>query len=352
MRYSEHQVILFWHTPEPQKVIGRAIGLTQSADFSKETCSKKLLKFIIKAEHTSVLEHVVFHFGILNVSRAFLAQITRHRMASYTSASQHYTDYSEMPVVHELPLEYEDWFHAISNQYEGLVQNGVPIHEARMILTNASAVNLLVTINLRSLLNLCRQRTCRRNVKEMRLVATSLARRVISVIPELEGLIGPPCVVDGSCNQGKMSCNRPFTAAEFKKMLIGASDGTGRHKRLKPSEPQAVGVRIPSRPPEFWEALDKFQDACGHYPILEYARGLQMEVSELIESFQHKPWRANFGKILDRDNLKKEIIDCLFFLHHIANAANISQEELIEKFRWVLKNNYRRYANDSEKRKV
>mgnify|MGYP000544473746 FL=1 len=40
--------------------------------------------------HESPVEHVTFTFGIEGVSRSFLAQVTRHRIASFSVQSQRY----------------------------------------------------------------------------------------------------------------------------------------------------------------------------------------------------------------------------------------------------------------------
>ena len=94
-----------------------------------------------------------------------------------------------------------------------------------------------------------------------------------------------------------------------------------------------------------WGALDEFQDSMGpHYSPSEYALGLFMEVSELTESFQFKPWRPDQEDMIDRENFKREVIDCLFFLHHLCRCFDITQDELDAKFEAVLQNNLRRYV--------
>lgn len=93
------------------------------------------------------------------------------------------------------------------------------------------------------------------------------------------------------------------------------------------------------QPDEFWtdEAKTRF--------AAKQALALFMEVAELTDSFQWKPWRDHAGA--DIPNLEREIVDCLFFLHHIAAAFDIKPEDLDKRFYQVLNNNKRRYvAND------
>ena len=63
---------------------------------------EKMIEFIkpLMAEnHTSPLEHVSFTFNIEGISRACLAQITRHRTGKFNVQSQRYVDGSNFDFV-------------------------------------------------------------------------------------------------------------------------------------------------------------------------------------------------------------------------------------------------------------
>ena len=92
---------------------------------------------------------------------------------------------------------------------------------------------------------------------------------------------------------------------------------------------------------ENWIELDDYQDTQGRFPLNDYHLALFQEVSELVDSASWKPWK---GTIPDRENAKREIVDCLFFLHHIARNWQITPEELNAKYKEVMKNNIRRYC--------
>ena len=53
------------------------------------------LERIMQSGHLSVLEHAVFTFAVEGVSRVLLAQLTRHRIASFSVQSQRYVSLSE-----------------------------------------------------------------------------------------------------------------------------------------------------------------------------------------------------------------------------------------------------------------
>jgi thymidylate synthase (FAD) len=216
--YTAASLRLMQVTPEPEKLISMALRITMKADLDSNipVVDDKLCKYLLDADHTSVLEHVVYTFLLKNVSRSFLAQITRHRMASYTSGSQHYQEYSEYPcIVHPAFIE-DDSAREFMNisltnsfeEYGYLVrEHGVPPQEARQLLPNAAAVNLLWTINARSLVNFLKLRLCYRNVDEMQLFAEQALSWVRQHFPALFNKVGPQCFMD-KCKQGKMKCTR------------------------------------------------------------------------------------------------------------------------------------------------
>ena len=217
--YQESTIECWQQPQEPNKIVRQAARLTQQAKASLTLIDTNniegLLKFLFKAEHTSLVEHLSWTFYIEGVSRSFLAQITRHRIGSFTSASQHYTDYRDMPfIVHPTltknEVVYQCLFTAVTG-YKLLVDEGVPIEEARQVLPNAAEVRLLWTVNARSLFNFFEQRWCGRNVAEMIAFCEHLYVKVQDTWPEFAKFLGPYCYhLNGKCNQGKMTCGRPW----------------------------------------------------------------------------------------------------------------------------------------------
>lgn len=51
------------------------------------------IRKVLKMGHNSVMEHISFTFLIEGVSRTLLAQLTRHRIASFSVQSQRYVSY-------------------------------------------------------------------------------------------------------------------------------------------------------------------------------------------------------------------------------------------------------------------
>ena len=94
------KVELLQHTPMPQELIALSAKLCyskSSIDDLKNKISQKdqtdFIERLMNMGHESILEHVTFTFGIQGVSRVLLAQLTRHRIASFSVQSQRYVSY-------------------------------------------------------------------------------------------------------------------------------------------------------------------------------------------------------------------------------------------------------------------
>ena len=88
-------VQLIAYTPFPEKVISAAAKNCYSAatvdtlmDGLTEEKTESFLTMLTEIGHASPIEHASFTFAIEGVSRSLLAQITRHRMASFSVQSQ------------------------------------------------------------------------------------------------------------------------------------------------------------------------------------------------------------------------------------------------------------------------
>ena len=184
--------------------------------------------------HLSPFEHASFTFGAEGVSRALLAQITRHRVASFSVQSQRYVKqnggaYLVPPSVAALGEEavarFEAQMDAIWNFYGEWLAAGIPAEDARFVLPNAAETRMVFTMNARELLHFFSLRCCSRAQWEIRRLAWCMLGLVRREAPELFGHAGPACV-SGACSEGKMSCGKQ---AEMRKrseaLTVLASDG-------------------------------------------------------------------------------------------------------------------------------
>ena len=212
-------VQLLAHTPAPEQLVAASAKLCYSAASIADLAAieaDKAEEFIGKLPeaHQSPFEHVSFTFGIEGVSRAMLAQITRHRIASFSVQSQRYVDMSDgvgyvIPESIEQNPEARDVFDAfmrgIDTLYTYLRSCGIPAEDARFILPNACHTQMIVTMNARELMHFFSLRCCKRAQWEIRAVADEMLRLCKEVAPEIFAKAGPGCV-RGHCPEGKMGC--------------------------------------------------------------------------------------------------------------------------------------------------
>lgn len=92
-------VTLIAWTPATEQIVATAGKTCYSnkpasaiLDTMTDEAAAKFIRKILSSGHHSVLEHVSFTFSIEGVSRSLLAQITRHRIASFSVQSQRYVD--------------------------------------------------------------------------------------------------------------------------------------------------------------------------------------------------------------------------------------------------------------------
>lgn len=177
---------------EGEKYFGR-----EASDGAGGTDADRLLRHIVNSKHTSTLEHITFTFAIEGVSRALLAQLTRHRHFSFSVQSQRYVrfgsddksggfDYVVPPSVKESEQAWNEYFASMENaqdSYDDLRAWGVPPEDARLGLPNAAATNLVMTANLRSLLEFYAKRSEKAAQWEIRALADALKDAVVAVEP-------------------------------------------------------------------------------------------------------------------------------------------------------------------------
>ena len=235
-------VILLTHTPEPEKIIAAAAKLCYSQKADIQTLmdgldTEAVNKFIDKLmtmHHESPLEHVSFTFAIEGVSRALLAQITRHRIASFSVRSQRYCSEEDFDSIIPDPVYQDSKKRAVFRSamadikiaYNELQDLGSKNEDARSVLPNACATRMIVTMNLRELLHFFNLRCCVRAQAEIRELANRMLILCKEVSPVLFTYAGAHCEALGYCPEGKMSCGR---APTLEKLLDSYHTMNGAH---------------------------------------------------------------------------------------------------------------------------
>lgn len=226
------KVKLIRYTADPEATVSLAAKLCYSdrelddlTDNIMAGDNSAFISRLMDMGHLSPVEHASFTFSVEGVSRALLAQITRHRVASFSVRSQRYVsedsfNYIIPPAIEALGAAavarfagQMDTIMAWYHDWQGALGHGEKSNEdARFILPNACETKLIVTMNARELMHFFELRCCNRAQWEIRGVAWKMFEEVAKVAPNLFGEAGPGCL-HGACPEGKKSCGK---AAEVK----------------------------------------------------------------------------------------------------------------------------------------
>ena len=239
------RVELIRHTISPEESVALGAKLCYSkasiCDLKEKIERKDQAEFVQKLldmGHESVLEHASFTFGIEGVSRVLLAQLTRHRLASFSVQSQRYVSYEkgfgyiippkiaalgpeETSEYHRQMETLQEWYHEWQKKLgEGEEGN----EDARFVLPNACETRILMTMNVRELRHFFSLRMCSRAQWEIREMARQMHRLCLEVAPALFRDAGPGCL-RGKCPEGEKSCGRMAEIREERKQLMASMTG-------------------------------------------------------------------------------------------------------------------------------
>ncbi len=228
------KVALIRHTLSPEETVALGARLCYSRatidDLTQRVSAKDQSAFVQKIMgmgHESVLEHASFTFGVEGVSRVLLAQLTRHRLASFSVQSQRYVSYEDgfgyimPPKIAALGEEAQEEYHRQMQQMhewyctwqEKLGTGEGSNEDARFVLPGACETRLMMTMNVRELRHFFGLRMCSRAQWEIRAMATEMHRLCMEVAPALFADAGPGCL-RGACPEGAKSCGK---AGEIKR---------------------------------------------------------------------------------------------------------------------------------------
>ena len=239
------KVELIRHTLSPEETVALGARLCYSKagieDLKTRIEQKDQTAFIEKLMsmgHESVFEHASFTFGVEGVSRVLLAQLTRHRLASFSVQSQRYVSYENgfgyiLPprteaLGEDAVAEFQRQMDQMQDWYQGwqekLGSGEGGNEDARFVLPNACETRLLMTMNVRELRHFFSLRMCSRAQWEIRAMATEMHRLCLQAAPALFADAVPACL-RGKCPEGEKSCGRMKEIREERQALLQSVQG-------------------------------------------------------------------------------------------------------------------------------
>ena len=198
------KVSLIASTWEAEEICGQAAAVSTGTKNIKSA-----LRNALASGHTSVLEHAVYTFRVEGLSRAALAQLTRHRLASFVVESQRYVKVKDAEIVmpesissSEFNEEAKKLTAVAFELYRRMAEAGIPYEDARYVLPQGVETSLVMTMNARELLHFFSLRMCNRAQWEIRKLAEEMLKLCKKSAPLIFEKAGPGCV-RGNCPEKK-----------------------------------------------------------------------------------------------------------------------------------------------------
>lgn len=233
------KVELISYTPNPIQQMYLAATRCVTAGEVKPSdpeTMKRVVEKCLNAGHLTVAEFVDFTFSIEGITRSCSHQLVRHRHASFCQMSERrvkigadggiekFEQFLKNPnstsceQMAELLSKYFNLDSAILagplcicafSNYLEMVQNGVPVEQARAVLPECTLTNLYMHVNLRSLIEMARLRLCTKSENEIRRLFAEIVTQVRrlggkTIDPEgnfLATWLVPKCYHYGRCNE-------------------------------------------------------------------------------------------------------------------------------------------------------
>lgn len=155
--------------------------------------AENFVRRLIKRGHESVLEHVSLTFLIV-CDRAIMAELTRHRHASFTVESTRYVKYDELTFINQFSNDtvgefiQEELMLTAESIYRDWIKNhGAKPEQARAVLPLCLATKLYMTANLREWRHILKLRTDKAAHPQMRFIMKQILdifRKKLPVIVE------------------------------------------------------------------------------------------------------------------------------------------------------------------------
>lgn len=193
------QVELEGYTKDPEISIAKAGAISHENEIEHVSDARELNKKLIDWGHLSPVEFSSATFYVEEVSRVFLAQLSRHRHINLMVQSFRYTEPNDGLVI---PDSIQEWVKdTTENQdsldqvtssvdwlYDRLVEDGVPKEDARMLKFMGEKTKLYVRANFREWRHIIDLRGLNEDAQhEIRMFAQTVLKELYHIAPSVFG---------------------------------------------------------------------------------------------------------------------------------------------------------------------
>ena len=208
-------------TRQPITLMGERAGICWGADTGSPKKNYQRGLDCLSSGHLRVAEYVNVEMILDGYSARVMREWYTHigGMPTRLQASTRYIDYGEFDFVmppsigkDDDTLEcYQDCMKMIAQDVEWLVEQGIPREDAAMLLPLGMTTKVVDKRNLRSLIDMSRQRMCQRAYWEFRQMFEDICRALCEYSPEWQTVVSthfePKCKAYGFCTE-KHGCGK------------------------------------------------------------------------------------------------------------------------------------------------
>ncbi len=173
---------------------------------------EKMMDIILHKEERRELEQVNFTFQI-PISLAILTHLTRHRMHPLLIPEfvpmwnlENYIVPPTIEAKEELKELYMQGINKNIEMFKKFKEQEVMEEDLIYFYLGAQMLNVVTSMNARSLQWICRMRCCNKAQWQIRIIAKDIANMVKDVAPLIGKGLGSTCITDKYCGEGRESC--------------------------------------------------------------------------------------------------------------------------------------------------
>ena len=175
-----------------------------------ENAKEKMMQNILHKEEKRELEQVSFSFQI-PISLSILTHLTRHRMHPLLIPEfVPLWDMKNYITPETIKKNANDVYQKAVNEnikmFDEFKEQGIAEEDLIYFYIGAQMLNVITTMNARNLQWVSRMRCCNKAQWQIRFITQEMVRQVKYVAPLIGKGLGPTCITDKYCGEGKESC--------------------------------------------------------------------------------------------------------------------------------------------------
>lgn len=193
-----------------QCTLEQAKEILNKAESLDSSAREKMMDIILNKTENRELEHVNFRFQI-PISLSILTHLTRHRMHSLLVPEfVKMWDLNNYVIPNSIKVKYEEKYNEIFKEnirvYKEFLGEDIAEEDLIYFYLGGNMCNVITNMSGRTLQWISRLRCCNKAQWQIRNIANDMVKEVKKVAPLIGKGLGPTCITNHICNEGKESC--------------------------------------------------------------------------------------------------------------------------------------------------